>query len=96
VGIPTSSSKSIISDYRVFWAQPEHYPVVGACLAAARMRANLTQVELARRLGKPQSVVSAYEAGQRRLDLVEFMVIVRALGANPVEIFSEIAASIPA
>jgi transcriptional regulator with XRE-family HTH domain len=61
----------------------------------ASMRANLTQVELAKRLGKPQSVISAVEAGTRRLDLVEFLVIVRALGADPVEIFAEIVGSLP-
>jgi transcriptional regulator with XRE-family HTH domain len=73
------------------WVQPEHYLVVAAALAAARQRANLTQVELARRLGKPQSVVSAIEAGKRRVDLVEFLLIARTLGADPVEIFVAIA-----
>jgi transcriptional regulator with XRE-family HTH domain len=77
------------------WVQPEQYAIVSAALAAARQRAKMTQVELARRLGKPQSVVSAYEAGHRRLDLVEFMLIVRALGADPVAIFAEIARSLP-
>jgi transcriptional regulator with XRE-family HTH domain len=72
------------------WVHPEHYQIVGAVLEAARQRANITQVELARRLGKPQSVVSAIEAGTRRVDLVEFMVVVRALGADPVEIFAGI------
>jgi transcriptional regulator with XRE-family HTH domain len=47
----------------------------------ARRRANLTQVELARQLGKPQSVISAIKAGMRRVDLVEFMMIVHAFGA---------------
>jgi predicted transcriptional regulator len=55
----------------------------------------MTQVELARRLGKPQSVVSGYENGRRRVDLVEFLVIVRALGADPAEIFAEIVRSLP-
>jgi predicted transcriptional regulator len=55
----------------------------------------MTQVELARRLRKPQSVVSAYEAGTRRVDLVEFLVIVRALGVDAVEIFAEIVRSLP-
>jgi transcriptional regulator with XRE-family HTH domain len=64
-------------------------------LAAARQRANMTQVELARRLGKPQSVVSGYEAGKRRVDVVEFLLIVRTLGADPVEIFAEILRSLP-
>jgi transcriptional regulator with XRE-family HTH domain len=73
------------------WVPPEHQKVVGAALEAARRRANLTQVELARRLGKPQSVVSGYEAGKRRVDVVEFLLIVRALGADPLAIFAEIA-----
>jgi transcriptional regulator with XRE-family HTH domain len=77
------------------WVQPEHYQIVGATLTAARLRANMTQVELARRLGKPQSVVSEYENGRRRVDLIEFLLIVRALGADPVEIFGEIVRSLP-
>jgi ribosome-binding protein aMBF1 (putative translation factor) len=77
------------------WVQPEQYEIVGAALAAARRKANLTQVELATRLGKPQSVVSQIEAGQRRVDLIEFLLIVRALGADPVEIFGEVVRSLP-
>lgn len=76
------------------WVQPENYEVVGTVLAATRRKANLTQVELARRLDKPQSVVSQFEAGKRRLDLVEFVLVVRTLGADPVEVFAEIARSI--
>jgi transcriptional regulator with XRE-family HTH domain len=74
--------------------QPEHHQIVGAALAGARRRANFTQVELARRLGKPQPVVSAYEAGKRRVDVIEFLLIARVLGADPVEIFGKIARSI--
>jgi transcriptional regulator with XRE-family HTH domain len=77
------------------WVQPEHHKIVGAALAAARQRANMTQVELARRLGKPQSVVSRYENGRRRVDLIEFLLIVCALGADPVEIFAEIVSHCP-
>ena len=77
------------------WIVPEHHQVVGAALAAARRKANLTQVELARLLGKPQSVVSGYEAGKRRVDVVEFLLIARTLGADPVEIFAEIVRSLP-
>ena len=76
------------------WVQPKHHKVVGAALAAARRKANLTQTELAALLGKPQSVVSGYEAGKRRVDLVEFLLIVRALEGDPVEIFAEIAGSV--
>jgi transcriptional regulator with XRE-family HTH domain len=72
------------------WVQPEQYKIVGEILADARRKANMTQVELARRLGKPQSVVSGYEAGKRRVDVVEFLLIVRTIGADPVEVFAEI------
>jgi transcriptional regulator with XRE-family HTH domain len=76
------------------WVVPEHYQVVGAALAAARRKANLTQVELAARLGKPQSVISAIEAGTRRVDVVEFLMIAKTLGADPVEVFAEITRSV--
>jgi transcriptional regulator with XRE-family HTH domain len=75
------------------WVEPEQYRIVGACLAAARRRANVTQQELAARLRKPQSFVSEYERGQRRVDVVELLFISGALGADPVELFAEIAKS---
>jgi transcriptional regulator with XRE-family HTH domain len=74
----------------VLWVEAEHYKIVGACLAAARRRANVTQQELATRLGKPQSFVSEYERGQRRVDVVELLVISRALGTDPLDLFGEI------
>ena len=73
------------------WVQHEQYKIAGACLAAARRRANVTQQELAARLGKPQSFVSEYERGQRRVDVVELLFISRALGIDPLELFTEIA-----
>ena len=76
------------------WVETEQYKIVGACLAAARRRANVTQQEVAARLGKLQSFVSEYERGQRRADVVELLVISRALGIDPLEVFGEIARSI--
>jgi transcriptional regulator with XRE-family HTH domain len=55
-------------------------------LIAARDKAELTQQKLAKRLGKPQSFVAKYEGGERRLDVVEFVIIARAIGADPVRI----------
>ena len=45
----------------------------------ARERAGLSQVELAARLKKPQSFVSKYESGERRLDVAEFIQICQAM-----------------
>lgn len=48
-------------------------------LIQARKDAELTQSELATRLARPQSYVSKYENGERRLDLIEFLQIARFL-----------------
>lgn len=52
-------------------------------LAAARRDANLTQYQLADRLGVDQTYVSKYESGRRRLDVIEFLRIVAAIGVKP-------------
>jgi transcriptional regulator with XRE-family HTH domain len=70
--------------------RPGKHRVVGESLANARKRAGITQRELAARLGKPQSSVSSYENGQHRVDVLEFLAILEALGANPRRVFSEI------
>jgi len=51
-----------------------------ALLRSLRDEAGLNQTELAGRLGKPQSFVSKYEAGERRLDVIELEQICIALG----------------
>ena len=51
-------------------------------LVEARRNAGLTQEDLARRLGRPQSYVSKYENGERRLDVVEFLEVMHALDAS--------------
>jgi transcriptional regulator with XRE-family HTH domain len=73
------------------WIGPEDHKVVGECLEAARQRAGMTQQELARKLKKPQSFVSNYEAGQRRVDLLELTLIADALGEDPKALYAEIA-----
>jgi transcriptional regulator with XRE-family HTH domain len=57
-----------------------------AFIAAARKAAGITQVELAERLGKPQSFVSKVERGERRLDVIEFCQVAEALGQKPAEL----------
>ena len=72
------------------WVRPKDHRFVGKALAEVRERASLTQQELAKRLGKPQSFVSAYERGQRRIDMLEFLRISEALRADPRELFGSI------
>ncbi len=59
-------------------------------LAMARQHAGLTQSDLAEKLGRRQQFVSKYESGERRLDMVEFVDIARALGLDAAKLVGEI------
>lgn len=59
-------------------------------LADARRSAGLTQVALAKKLGRPQSFVSKFESGERRLDVIEFLDVARALAVDPARIINEL------
>lgn len=63
----------------------EEYNRFRLLLIRERKIAGLTQVDVAGRISRPQSFVSKYEQGERRLDVVEFLQIVRAIGISPVE-----------
>lgn len=68
----------------------EHRSVI-AVLVATRKAAGLTQQQLAARLRKPQSFVSKYETGERRLDVPEFIRVSRSLAAEPAALIAKIA-----
>jgi len=53
-----------------------------ALMLDARRKAKLTQRQLAQRLGKPQSYVSKYESGERRLDVLAFHAVAKVLRIN--------------
>lgn len=61
----------------------DEYQQVLRLLIEARKAAGVTQAALAKRMGRPQSFVSKYENGERRLDIVEFVVICRLISADP-------------
>lgn len=48
-------------------------------LREQRERAGLRQIDVAERLGLPQSFVSKYESGERRLDLIELRQVCLAI-----------------
>jgi transcriptional regulator with XRE-family HTH domain len=72
------------------WVKPRDYKIVGEQMTAARKAASVTQDELAARLQKPQSFVSAYERGNRRIDLLEFLIVMDAIKTDPHPVFSKI------
>ena len=60
-------------------------------LVKARKSKLLTQAALARKLSRPQSYVSKYEIGERRLDVIEFLEVARAIGIDPVRFVRDLA-----
>ena len=58
-----------------------------AVLVASRREAGLTQADLAKRLGVVPSWVAKVEIGERRLDLVEFVTVARAMKVKPAVLF---------
>jgi transcriptional regulator with XRE-family HTH domain len=61
---------------------PEYQRLV-ELLVETRRAAQLTQQQVADRLGKPQSYVAKVEGAERRIDVLEFAALVKAMGSNP-------------
>jgi len=66
-----------------------------AALIDARRERALTQAALATRLGRPQSFVSKYESGERRLDVIEFMEVLDAIGVDAAEVLMKVGRASP-
>lgn len=69
---------------------PGHLALMAA-LKQARLDAGLTQTELADRLKRPQSFVAKYENGERKVEVVEFVQIVKEIGCDGCEIIAAVA-----
>ena len=59
-------------------------------LITARKTARVTQDEVAERLNRPQSFVSKYENGERRVDVIEFLDIAQAIGFDPISFMRKV------
>lgn len=66
------------------------YELFQKSLAEARQERGLTQADVAARLRKPQSFVSKYESGERRLDVIEFLNVCEALSFSPQSIIRKL------
>lgn len=73
----------------------EPYKILLEVLVETRQRAGVTQTELARRIKRPQPYMSMVERGERRIDVIQFYAIMKALGADPEEVFSDLIGKLP-
>jgi transcriptional regulator with XRE-family HTH domain len=66
------------------------YQRLCSLLRQLRHEAGLTQVQVAAWLGVPQSFVSKYESGERRLDVVELGHVAGVLGVSLREVLDRL------
>jgi transcriptional regulator with XRE-family HTH domain len=60
----------------------KEYKIFRVLLQKHRLKMSITQKEVARHLKRPQSFVSKYESGERRLDVIEFLAIAEFLNID--------------
>ena len=62
----------------------KEWEVLLELLRDLREKKEWTQEQLSKKLGRPQSTVSKIEAGERKLDVVQFIDYLQILEADPV------------
>lgn len=68
----------------------QKYELLRSELKNARLQAKLLQIDLAKRLKKPQSYISKVESGERNLDVIEFISYCEALNLNPINFLRQL------
>jgi len=68
----------------------EEHKILLKILKKIRVEAGLRQVDLAKKLKVPQSMISKYEVGERRIDLLELREICAALDVSLVEVVEQL------
>lgn len=66
------------------------YQMVIKALREARVAGHITQEELGKALGRPQSFIAKVENGERLLDIIEFVHLCRLVGIDPVSIINKL------
>lgn len=77
------------------WVASPHYRAIIDTLKSARISAGISQRQLAQRIGKHPSFVNKIELIERRIDILEFIAIAKAIGVVPAELLAEMATSLP-
>jgi hypothetical protein len=77
------------------WVVSSDYRSAIAAIKSARENEGISQRELARRLGKHPSFVNKTEQFERRLDILEFIAIAKALDIAPANLLNQLLAALP-
>lgn len=66
------------------------YAKLRTLIIAARDTAGLSQATVAKRIGRPQSYIADIERNERRIDVIEFLILAEAIGFDAVEVLREV------
>jgi transcriptional regulator with XRE-family HTH domain len=77
------------------WVVSPEYRTVIEAIKAARTVQGISQRGLAERLGKPPSFVNKIENVERRIDVLEFIAIARAIDLKPSDLLTSVCAALP-
>lgn len=79
---------------KTLWSEAQDALV--ATLTQSRKEAGISQVALATKLRCQQSLIARIESGERRIDLVELVILCRAIGVDPSDVLLAVAPLVPA
>jgi transcriptional regulator with XRE-family HTH domain len=74
---------------------PSRHRAIASAIGTARRQAQLSQRQLARKLGVPPNWIQRIESLERRVDVAEFIAIARALDVDPPSLLSRVLKSTP-
>ena len=83
----SESAQSVFAERSVFSTE---YQTFLRHLREARREAGLTQVEVGKRLGVAQAIISKCERGERRLDVIELRAYCGALGVSYLDFLADL------
>lgn len=66
------------------------YQALRESIRAERKARGLSQVQVAKALGRPQSYVADFERRERRIDVVEYLALAEAIGFDPLAVLSAV------
>ncbi len=71
------------------------YQLLRELIKAERKRKGMSQADVAKHLGRPQSYVADFERRERRIDVIEFLALAEAIGFDPAQILKNVLALAP-
>ena len=77
------------------WVTSPSYEAAIKKIVSARKEAGMSQATLAKEVGKHPPWVAKVEQRERRLDIIEFIAVARALGMKEADLLRSISADLP-